>query len=190
MKTSYVIIGFVSTALLQLTMSARIIWKQERVLVTGTAYKFKTAPIDPVDPFRGNYITLRFDENTFFIKNHKYKRGDKVRLSLKQDSEGFAMVTAIGKEDQPVTHDYIWATVSYVTEDFIRYDIPFNRFYMEEGKAKEAEIAYRDTHRLCPLEEVYALVYVREETAVLKDVYIKDIPIKEYVLQERASRIK
>ena len=59
------IVLFVLVALAQLYVPAKMIWDQEDVLKNGSEYKFKTDPVDPNDPFRGKYITLSFDNNTF-----------------------------------------------------------------------------------------------------------------------------
>lgn len=38
-----------------------MVQRAERTLSEGTAYRFRTAPVDPADPFRGRYVTLDFD---------------------------------------------------------------------------------------------------------------------------------
>lgn len=46
----------------QLAVPASMIVQRETVLTQGRVYKFKTAPVDPVDAFRGRYVALRFEE--------------------------------------------------------------------------------------------------------------------------------
>ncbi len=79
--------------------------------------------------------------------------------------------------------DYIKASVSYSVADtmtmvFIQY--PFDRFYMEESKAPQAEITYneslRDTNQV-----TYAVVLVKKGEAVVKDVMIDDRSIVDIV---------
>lgn len=48
---------------IQLAIPGYMIFEQNQILTEGTAYKFKTRPIDPYDPFRGRYVTLAFDAN-------------------------------------------------------------------------------------------------------------------------------
>ena len=47
--------------LLQWTVPLGLIWQHQATLRTGTVYRFRTAPVDPVDPFRGRYVQLRFE---------------------------------------------------------------------------------------------------------------------------------
>jgi len=59
---------------------------------------------------------------------------------------------------------------------------------MNENKAYDAEISVRnaqvDTTRIC-----YGLVYVKEGTAVLDNVFIDEKPIKEFV-EEYQQEVK
>jgi len=50
------ILIFALVALAQLYVPAKMVWNQESILEEGTEYKFKTAPVDPNDPFRGNTL--------------------------------------------------------------------------------------------------------------------------------------
>ncbi|MBK6341440.1 MAG: GDYXXLXY domain-containing protein [Flavobacteriales bacterium] len=52
---------FLGIALAQLAVPAWMIAGRERVLSQGEVFKFKTAPIDPRDPFRGEYVRLDFE---------------------------------------------------------------------------------------------------------------------------------
>ena len=63
----------------------------------------------------------------------------------------------------------------------VDFDLPFNRFYMEETKAKPAEDSYRKAHRDSLPSNIYASVYIKNGEAVLKDVIIDGVPIARYV---------
>jgi len=52
---------------------------------------------------------------------------------------------------------------------------------MEESKAYDAELAYVKANRDSVVNNVYALVHVKDDNAVLKDVVIDGVPIQEYV---------
>ena len=57
MKTSKLLIGcFALVAVAQLTVPAWMIVSHERTLLTGKVFKFRTAPVDPYDAFRGRYV--------------------------------------------------------------------------------------------------------------------------------------
>ena len=52
---------FAAAVVAQWAAPLSMIFRSERVLSGGQAFKFKTAPVDPVDAFRGRYIALNFD---------------------------------------------------------------------------------------------------------------------------------
>jgi len=176
--------AFILVALAQIYVPIRMILDKEDVLANGTEYKFKTAPVDPVDPFRGKYITLNYEGNTVGIQNEKdWMFGERIYVSLTSDNEGFAQITSVSKEKPKDNQDYIIAKVDFVTDDGsnkLTIFYPFNRYYMEESKALKAEQTYMqaqiDTNQI-----TYALIRVKDGDAVLKDVLIDGVSIREIV---------
>jgi hypothetical protein len=65
---------------------------------------------------------------------------------------------------------------------FIEY--PFDRFYMEESKAFDAERLYSETQG-DSTKKTYAVVNVRNGNAVLMDVHINGVPIRDVVKMNR-----
>ena len=64
MKTKLVYItAFVLIVLAQWYVPALMISEHEDVAANGKVLKFKTAPIDPYDAFRGKYIMLNFRDD-------------------------------------------------------------------------------------------------------------------------------
>ena len=177
---------FILMVLVQLFVPANMIWNNEDVLRTGKEFKFKTAPIDPNDPFRGKYIFLSFDNITVEIpKEHDWKRGEAIYVSIKEDNKGFAIIDSISRKEPQQIQDFVKAEVGFINSyqaDKVTMNIryPFERFYMEESKAYDAEITYRETRR-DTTKTAYALVNVKEGDAVLKDVLIDGVPIAELV---------
>ena len=168
----------------QLFVPAKMISNREDVLKNGKEFKFITAPIDPTDPFRGGYISLFFDETQFLLKDKtKWETGEKIYVYLKTDSLGYAKIDNISK-DKPVSNiDFIEAKVSYVNNDSkgntISIEYPFDRFYMEESKAENAETVY-GKYQNDSTYPAYAKVYIKDGDAVLKDVIVKGKSIKDY----------
>ncbi len=181
MKAIHVFIGFILIALVQVFVPAQMIWQQEDVLKSGNVYRFKTMPIDPTDPFRGKYITLNYEMNSFAIADTSFVYGDKVRVYIDNDDKGFAKAVVLSKRPLEINKDYVVAKVTGNYKEVISFELPFDRFYMEESKAKDAEMAYTKINRDSLKENVYAEVYVKEGQSVLKDVIIDGIPIQEYV---------
>jgi len=183
MKTIHLFIIFIVVILIQLFVPAKMIFSNEDVLKTGTSYKFKTRPVDPNDPFRGKYITLQYDINVVKTEDTTWQRKDKAYVYLNEDSKGFASVNTVSKENLRIDKDYVVAEVSWYNRNRneISIKLPFERYYMEETKAYDAEIAYREAQRDSLPDNIYALVHIKEGTAVLSDVIINNISIKDYV---------
>lgn len=191
MKTKYLIVAFAITAILQLAAPLKMIYDSESTERHGVEYKFKTAPIDPSDPFRGKYITLSFDLDITSVqtKDTTWLRNEPIFVSLAKDSLGFAKIGNISREKPTDNTDYFSTTVGYYYGQDLHINIPFDRFYMEEGKAYDAEIVYRNFNRnSINTKPTYALVAVKDGNAVLKNVIIDDMPIKDYVVKERDKK--
>jgi uncharacterized membrane-anchored protein len=185
-----ILIAFVLVALVQIYVPARIILNRAKILSSGKEFKFKTAPIDPSDPFRGKYINLTFNENTVEIENKEnWTNGETVFVLLATDSNGFAKIKSISKVKPIDNQDFLKAKVDFIIYDGSKLSIeyPFERFYMEESKAYDAEMAYSRSSRDSS-QVTYALVNIKNGESVLKDVMINGIPIKEIVKQEKQNR--
>ena len=181
---------FILLALVQLFVPAKMVLDSQGILDSGIEYKFKTAPVDPTDPFRGKYITLRYEENRVDVENESdWIRGESVYVILKKDKDGFAKIKLISKETPQNKADYFKAKISSVgsgASNKVRIAYPFNRYYMEETKALAAEKAYRKFQRDTS-HVAYALVNIKDGEALLKDVLIDGVSIKDIVEKERVS---
>lgn len=185
MKTRYLFIIFIIVALAQAFVPVKMIYDSEMVERKGTVYKFKTEPIDPNDPFRGKYVNLNYEMDSFTTNDSTWVYGEPVYITLKKDSEGFASIAKLSHIAPDDNSEYITAETGTYYYGEIHFDIGLDRYYMEESKAPEAEQAYIEYNRNSSKKPAYALISVRNGNAVLQDVIIDDIPIREYVLQER-----
>lgn len=185
------LVTFCVVALIQLYVPAKMIFDSEDVLTTGKEFKFKTEPIDPNDPFRGKYITLRFEENHMEqLTDTNWVANQDIYVELIRDVDGYAKIKTISKTEPSNTEDYVKSKVNYYSqfnEKVVYIDYPFERYYMEETKAPDAEIAYRESARDTS-QNTYALVNIKKGQAVLKDVFINEISIKTIVAQQQASK--
>nr|WP_322624952.1 GDYXXLXY domain-containing protein [uncultured Flavobacterium sp.] len=180
MKTKILIIAFIATALLQLAIPGQMVYENELAYTFGTEYKFKTEPVDPNDPFRGKYIQLSFTADTLSSKDKTFMNVDKAYAVLGKDNEGFAKITKL-QTDKPEGADYVLVDTGYNYDGIQHFNFPFNRFYMEESKAPDAEKFYRENNFDGKKLPAYAIVAVNGEVAVIKDVILNGMPIKEYV---------
>lgn len=184
MKTKYIFMLFILVALVQLAIPAQMIFSQEAILKQGVAYKFKTRPVDPSDPFKGKYITLNFELNSFKTEDSLWFRGDDVFVYLKTDTLGYAKIDTISKVILPHnSKDYVKANAFWYSKGTKALSIrfPFDKYYMKETKAYAAEVAVRNRQRDTLPNHTHALVYVQDGEAVLDDVIIDNISIKDYV---------
>lgn len=180
-STIWLLFGLMAAA--QMTIPALMIYDQEKVLSSGVEYRFRTAPIDPYDMMRGKYITLSYELNEVAIAQ-PWNEGAAAYVLLGTDSSGYATLLSAQEEIPSADVDYLaLSSENYWSyqDDVLHLQLPFNRYYMEESKAKPAERLYLESNRERQ-QDTYALVMVKDGKAVLKDVIIDGIPIKEAVL--------
>ena len=173
--------AFIIMVVLQWYFPVQMIRFHERVLQTGKEYKFRVAPVDPNDPFRGKFIVLQFrDVKTTVEKGKDWAWQEDVYLTFQEDEQGFAVISKASSTLPDATQHYLKAQVEYVSADGemeIRY--PFNRFYMEEFKAPIAEQLY-NAAALDTQQVAYAVVHMLNGQGVIKDVMINGKSIQEW----------
>ena len=112
--------------------------------------------------------------------NEKWNRGENIYALIETDNEGFAFIESVSREKPENSEDYLFTKVQYNGQNKLFVEFPFDRFYMEESKAYDAEMIYRENERDIT-STTYALVRIKEGEAVLENVFIDDIPIKDLV---------
>ena len=193
--------GFVLMVAAQWYAPLSMIYDSQETIEEGTEYKFKTAPVDPTDPFRGKYITLGFEEEIYYPKDTNEARfdyGQKVYAVLGTDSLGFAKIMRL-TDNEPVDlindgyefrSDYILVEFTYKYTDadnnpVVNLQFPFKRYYLEESKASEAEqLSWNnrsDTSKVC-----YATVSIHNGSATLTNVMVNDSSIVDIVRRMNA----
>jgi uncharacterized membrane-anchored protein len=195
-KKKFIIPLFILVALAQFYVPAKMILDVREILDSGKEYKFKLRPVDPIDPFRGKYIRLFYEENYFFIREgQQWIPGENVYALLTRDINGYAKIRAISKAKPNETEDFVKVNVTAASFNSkekrteINFTYPFDRYYMEEAKAPAAERLnrgpFRGTNRIA-----YGLVNVRNGEAVLKDVLIDGISINELVKDPKNQNLR
>jgi len=179
---------FVLVALAQLAVPAWMIIGHERIRSEGEVFNFRTAPVDPRDPFRGEYVRLEFEaENGNWpaprtgVEAYTNQRAFAV---LGTDSAGHAVVQALTTE-RPISGAYvdIYYT-SFDTSTVTRIDLPFDRYYLEEGDGKKTEDMllpqWNDGVVSQPL-PAHAVVRILNGKAVITDLVVGDKSIHEWL---------
>ncbi|MGQ2968801.1 MAG: GDYXXLXY domain-containing protein [Allorhizobium sp.] len=139
-------------AIVQTAIVGYMIEGRASILRSGTDVLLKTAPVDPRDLLRGDYVILTYDISTISttsITGARPETGEVARLNvrLKPGADGFWTVSAasfdpLAEEDgsvvllsQPVTiYDWEWQNAGNLT---VSYGI--ERFYVPEGEGRPIE---------------------------------------------------
>jgi len=176
-KALLIIIGI--GVCVQFGVLASILVKRELTLRYGEVYRFHTAPVDPFDAFRGRYVALSFDierENFDALETMRYNKPCYVQLGA--DTNGFATITAAFQDKQKDL------PLLKVRKRYYRNNItlPFDRYYMPEKLAPEAERVYLEATRgRDRSQSAAAVVRVWRGNAVIQDLEINGVPVVEYL---------
>jgi uncharacterized membrane-anchored protein len=172
------LIIFLLVALAQITVPASMIWKRQRTLREGRLWKFRTAPVDPVDAMRGRYLVLRFEAENFTSAKPLPYRGT-VYVKLKEDGDGFAVVDQV--DGTPTEgEDVVKAESLSYYDRMAHVRFPFDRLWVTEASAPAAEKAYAEHSRREKV-DAYATVRVMAGDAGIEELYIAGQPLREYL---------
>jgi uncharacterized membrane-anchored protein len=173
-------------AAVQVWVPLSMIGRREATLRNGTAFKFQTRPVDPYDAFRGRFVRLVFESQNATVTNAAdFARGQTVYVAVEVGTNGYAQLGE-ATPTRPRGGDYLRTSVTYrrnSQSNEIRVKLPFDRFYMNEDEAPEAERQFRRAGRR-ETRSAHALVRVRDGMAVIEDLYIEDRPILEFMKQD------
>jgi uncharacterized membrane-anchored protein len=208
---------FLAVVFCQLAVPAYLIWREEETLSGGQLFKFKTAPVDPVDAFRGRYVALQYDAAVTdappgFDFPESYGGERSVFVQVETGADGFARVSRISNE-RPEAGAYFKAEAgrnwsSSEKEHQVRLNFPFDAYYMEETEAPRAETVYRENSPrrhivnsistannpasnktpTTPEHVTYAAVRILNGHASLEELYFDDLSAHEYLKQHPEAR--
>lgn len=168
---------FILVALVQLAVPGYMIYRHENILKNGKVYKFRTAMVDPADPFRGRYVRLSFN---YQLKRgaNEWPYGKEVNAIPAIGSDGFAYIAAIA-EQPPIDGIYFPARVGWGNgKDMIRINPLFDRFYLNEKAAPKAEKLYQQAVRN---KNDWVEVRIKDGNTAIVDLYLDGKPILDVV---------
>lgn len=177
MKKRLLIVLFIIATLAQFAIPLYMICKYEKVLRKGEVFHFETAPVDPHDPFRGKYVTLRIKNDMVNNPGGLFKHGDEVFLTVANREDGFAYFSKASKE-RPETSNYYKTYCEWEDVQGIHVKISFDRYYMNEDKAPEAERLY-NARPSKDASSSWVSVRILDGTAVIEDLFINGISARE-----------
>jgi uncharacterized membrane-anchored protein len=157
-----------ATFLLQIGLLISMIAGAERTIDEGRIWMFRTAPVDPVDLFRGRYATLSFPIVSVPIVEGDVTLGDRVYVSLETDEDGFGRFAEVSTS-RPESPDHLEVEVLGVSGRRARVQLPYDRFYMDEARAPEVDQLMRRGVR-----EAWAIVRVHEGRGVVVDLHVEE----------------
>ena len=168
---------FAAMALVQLAAPAGMILSRERTLAQGEAFKFRTAPVDPYDAFRGRYVALRIDKSEAAVPDGvSVSFGQTVYATIETGDDGFAKFGVVSLSP-PKGRPYLKVKAGFADgKGGINLQLPFDRFYMEEAKAPAAEAACRE-HSRKGAQDAYVVVRVLAGAGVIENLYVGGKPI-------------
>jgi uncharacterized membrane-anchored protein len=188
MNKKLILPAFILMALAQIYVPASLIFQKEQVMAEGVEYRFKIYPLDPNGPYRGKYFTLSFNANAVKVDSSAdWASGETVFVELMTDSAGYAGIADVSRSVPSSGNDYVKATVDYVITDtlntlYVKY--PFDRYYID--MPDPAESAPVNTSAIEDSTQVtYALVVVNDGDALVKEIFVDEQPVKEWIKEQR-----
>lgn len=183
MKTLSLVI-FAIVALAQWAAPLSQIWTHEQTLTQGTLIKLKCSAPDPYDPLRGRYLAVRPEQREASVPaGMKLESGTHVYATLTTGADGLATITNLSLTPPP-SGDYIRLKSGYVYSDKASIEWPFERFYINEKLAPEADKWFAENIRTA--QGIIAEVRVLNGRAVLADLSLDGKPFRE-ILKERVK---
>lgn len=174
MKSARLIL-FGVVALAQLAVPASLIWKREQTLRHGSVWRFRTAPVDPVDAFRGRYVALEFEvEGVEIVPPPNANFDDPVFVTLRQSQDGFAEIDQV-LSTRPPGEAFIEAQLAGKT-----ITLPFDKYWVTERDAPAADAAYRALSRR-DKRSAFVTVRVFRGDAALEQLYLDNQELGDYL---------
>lgn len=157
------------------------IQKHERVLEQGTVVKFKCGAPDPFDPFRGRYLVVSVeDPHADLPKGIDFKGGQTVYANVVVGADGFATFSTVAAEP-PSSGLYLKCELPsylYSGDHRVRLEVPFDRYYMNEGAAPKAD-AWLAKARQERDKHAWVEVKLHQGLAVVVDIKHDGISVSE-----------
>jgi uncharacterized membrane-anchored protein len=146
MRKSFVILAVI----LQLIVLAYMAGEREYILRNGKVIHLRTAPIDPRDMFRGDYVRLNYEISRIPVGRLKgadgaggLKKGEKIFVSLKEGPDGLYELADAGLE-KPKDGIYLAGRLPYPYRTlrasnpiWINYGI--EAYFVEQDRGRDIE---------------------------------------------------
>ena len=107
MKSRAILAIFIAVAIAQVIVPVGMIARRETTLRLGRTYKFRTAPVDPYDAFRGRYVWLGYEQNRARWSGESEPGSSRTAYALVEEGrDGFAVINQVMPQP-PKSGDYV-----------------------------------------------------------------------------------
>lgn len=166
---------FIIAVAVQVGIIFFIIFFKLLILAGGEEVLLKIRPVDPRDPFRGDYITFQYDisrikENSFYSlgSHEKIKYGDKIYIPLVKKGNYWIKNGSVSK-DKPNASIFIKGTIKDIKwrddlpeEIFVSYGI--EEYFIPENSGRNVDFDEQDAFAKVVLD--------KNGNPVLKSIYV------------------
>ena len=123
-------LGLILVCCLVLLVLLSFIFYNQFPIWTGKQIILKTNPVDPFDPFKGQYMQINYEIST--IQNSNFSIGDSVYILLNKDESGIWRYSNYSKT-KPESGDFILGKVGYVYGNTARIEYGVEQYYFERN---------------------------------------------------------
>lgn len=203
MKQKIALIVFALLFIAQLWVPARLIFHSRAAAAQGVSFKFKCAPYDPRDLFRGHYLRLNLAELPEFtlpqsrireFKANGASHGEYVGyFTFARDGDGFAQIKSLDVHPPTQGDPFLELPFRVMSKSgdgntAVKLTLPFDRFYVNETDAPALETHMREAMRPGNNpNENYLIVAIADGKYVVQDLYISGVS-SQNLLHPPASR--
>lgn len=127
MKKQY--IGLIAVVSVVLLVPVLFILYNQWPLMTGNKIVLATQPVDPFDPFRGQYMTINY-EISRLSDVEGFEAGDTIYVSLKEDDEGIWRAENVSRT-KPQKKDFIRGKIVNADGNTVGIQYGIEQFFFE-----------------------------------------------------------
>ncbi|MBN1840418.1 MAG: GDYXXLXY domain-containing protein [Campylobacterales bacterium] len=187
-QLSWILFGIL--CLSQVSIIGLQIMKYERILTKGEVFYFDVLPLDPYDPLRGRYVTLRFKgANQAPLAQGEEPMEELRGYALLEQHKNITVIKEV-TFNKPKGGNFLEVNV-YSTDALYRdthttqgimvhFSLPFDRFYMREDLAPKAEMLLRARSGVA----IKAKLRVLEGKGIIEDLMVGDVSLSQFILTQ------
>ncbi len=128
--------AFLLLVAVQALVPLAMIAANEVALARGTEVRLRTVPVDPIDLFRGRYVTLRYEISSLPVEGGA-RRGQTVWVPLSE--RGGVWTGSVARPSRPDGGTFIRGRVRSAAGDRAEIEYGIETYYADEEEAQRLE---------------------------------------------------